>query len=273
MFVPHDDAKPFSIMVSKTVVRTIAGFTVLFMAVAVFFLFTMGRIGLQLQLVSQLKQENQQLTEENERLVLALARVRKTEQLGKYLRRLALLSTSHADAEQIRETILKLRDKPLADLAPQLASDSAATEENIEDTSPHQVALYGTIPTISPVDGWITKEFEATGGRGTGAHTGIDFAAAEGTPIRATAPGVVFSVENHRYFGLLVVIDHGLGYKTHYGHCSQILVKKGEAVERGQTIALVGNTGRSTAPHLHYEIIKDERPVDPAAYILTTNLE
>jgi murein DD-endopeptidase MepM/ murein hydrolase activator NlpD len=66
----------------------------------------------------------------------------------------------------------------------------------------------------------------------------------------------------------MVTIKHGYGFMTRYGHCLQVLVNKGDHVERGQTIALVGNTGRSSAPHLHYEIIKEGKNVDPQEYII-----
>ena len=96
----------------------------------------------------------------------------------------------------------------------------------------------------------------------------MDFAATLGTPIKASAPGVVGKIENDKYFGLLVTIFHNNGFVTRYGHCSQILVSKHDRVKRGQTIALVGNTGRSTAPHLHYEVIKDGKYIDPLKHIL-----
>jgi murein DD-endopeptidase MepM/ murein hydrolase activator NlpD len=99
------------------------------------------------------------------------------------------------------------------------------------------------------------------------AHNGIDYAATLGTLIRATAPGVVEDVSNDTYFGKTLTIKHGYGFSTRYGHCSQIIVAKGDHVERGQTIALVGNTGRSSAPHLHYEVQKDGKNLDPTKYV------
>jgi murein DD-endopeptidase MepM/ murein hydrolase activator NlpD len=94
----------------------------------------------------------------------------------------------------------------------------------------------------------------------------VDFAAQTGTLIRATAPGIVESVVFDTYFGLLITVKHRFGFVTRYGHCSQSLVSKGDKVRRGQTVALVGNTGRSSAPHLHYEVIKNGRHVDPLKY-------
>jgi len=94
-------------------------------------------------------------------------------------------------------------------------------------------------------------------------HTGIDYSAAHGTPIMATAGGTVEFAGWLSGYGKLVIVRHPNGYRTYYGHCSQLLVKKGSAVRQGQTIAQVGRTGRATGPHVHYEIRINGKPVDP----------
>jgi murein DD-endopeptidase len=93
-------------------------------------------------------------------------------------------------------------------------------------------------------------------------HNGTDFATPIGTPILATGDGVVTRVQNHPYAGLYIVIEHGQKYRTRYLHLSKSLVSKGQTVSRGQKIALSGNSGRSTGPHLHYELHISGRPVD-----------
>lgn len=98
-------------------------------------------------------------------------------------------------------------------------------------------------------------------------HTGIDFTAPRGTKIYATGDGKVELVKHARWgYGKHVVINHGYGYKTLYGHCSRINVKQGQRVKRGQLIALVGSTGKSTGPHLHYEVHKNNKKVNPVGY-------
>ena len=95
-------------------------------------------------------------------------------------------------------------------------------------------------------------------------HDGIDFTAHTGTPIHATGDGVVVKAENsHGGYGNEVEIDHGFSYKTKYAHMSKILVKVGQKVKRGQIIGLVGNTGKSTGPHLHYEVRRNNVPINP----------
>lgn len=98
-------------------------------------------------------------------------------------------------------------------------------------------------------------------------HRGMDFAGKTGADINATAAGVV-SWAGRRYgYGRLVEINHGNGYSTRYGHCKKILVKLGDKVKPGQKIALMGSTGRSTGPHVHYEVLKNGRQINPSKFI------
>ncbi len=98
-------------------------------------------------------------------------------------------------------------------------------------------------------------------------HNGIDLTAPRGTDIYATADGVVIQANyTTGGYGRKILVDHGYGYKTLYGHCSKILVKKGQEVKRGEVIGLVGNTGLSTTSHLHYEVWVNNRPVNPINY-------
>lgn len=126
-------------------------------------------------------------------------------------------------------------------------------------------------PSIWPVKGWVTSEFGARRSPFTLSrdfHEGLDIAAQWGTPIVATADGVVTFSGYKGGLGKTVIIDHGFGTRSYYGHNSSILVHEGQKVTRGSQIALIGNTGHSTGPHLHYEIHVDSLPVDPMKYIL-----
>jgi murein DD-endopeptidase MepM/ murein hydrolase activator NlpD len=98
-------------------------------------------------------------------------------------------------------------------------------------------------------------------------HEGIDFAAPQGTGIRAVAAGIVTWAGPRGGFGNMVQIDHGNGYATRYGHAYKVLVHVGQTVQRGDVIGLVGTTGRSTGPHVHFEVLKDGREVNPARFI------
>ena len=97
-------------------------------------------------------------------------------------------------------------------------------------------------------------------------HAGLDFSAQQGTPIYATGNGTIVKARRLGGLGLAVIIDHGYGYKTKYGHMSKFAVKQGQKVHRGDLIGYIGNTGLSAAPHVHYEVWKDGRHVNPVYY-------
>ena len=126
------------------------------------------------------------------------------------------------------------------------------------------------VPSIWPVtrsSGWVTRGFQPEEGVLLDGHPGLDIAAAEGTVILAAADGrVVFSGEDET-LGLIVAVDHFGVYMTRYAHNAALIVEVGERVRKGQPIALVGNTGQSTGPHLHFEIWERGSPRDPLAYL------
>lgn len=97
-------------------------------------------------------------------------------------------------------------------------------------------------------------------------HAGMDFSGAVGTPIYATGNGKVVYAEIHKGYGKTVLIDHGFNYQTLYAHLNSYNVKAGQKVKRGDIIGYMGNTGMSTGPHVHYEVKKNGRPVDPINY-------
>lgn len=102
-------------------------------------------------------------------------------------------------------------------------------------------------------------------------HEGLDFTAEKGTPIYAAADGIVSQAESTPDYGNIVKVDHGSGLETRYAHASRVLVKPGERVEKGQLIAEVGNTGRSTGAHLHFEVRLNGVALDPRKYLQNRN--
>jgi murein DD-endopeptidase MepM/ murein hydrolase activator NlpD len=135
-----------------------------------------------------------------------------------------------------------------------------------QDTS----VLAGRKPGGWPVHGWISSPFGMRKSPFTGRqmfHEGIDIAAAAGTPVFASAKGTVISAGYAAGYGNLVVIDHGNGYQTAYGHNSKLFVKAGQKVKKGQKISSVGSTGRSTGPHLHYEVRFHGKPINPRKFL------
>lgn len=126
------------------------------------------------------------------------------------------------------------------------------------------------VPSVAPVIGPVGSGFgfrpDPISGRAA-LHTGLDFPADVGTPIQAAAGGLVLAVEWHAQYGQVLEIDHGRGLATRYAHLSRVLVKAGDVVKRGQPVAEVGNTGRSTGAHLHFEVLVQGVPQDPARFL------
>jgi murein DD-endopeptidase MepM/ murein hydrolase activator NlpD len=129
-----------------------------------------------------------------------------------------------------------------------------------------QLLVPSTTPVAGPVGSGFGFRTDPITGRGA-LHMGLDFPADVGTPIVAAAGGVVINTEVHAAYGNMVDIDHGSGLVTRYAHASKLLVKTGDLVKRGQAVAQVGNTGRSTGPHLHFEVLVDGVPQNPARFL------
>lgn len=130
-------------------------------------------------------------------------------------------------------------------------------------------------PAGRPVTkGWLSSKYGTRSDPFTGKpefHKGVDLAGKEGSDIISVAAGVVTWADKRYGYGNLVEVNHGNGYVTRYGHAKEVLVKVGQTVKKGQKIALIGNTGRSTGPHVHFEVWVDGRTVDPSKYIHASN--
>ncbi len=154
-----------------------------------------------------------------------------------------------------------------------LVAQSRSFDEVMELATTHEERLH-SIPAIQPVRNDDLKRMASGWGnrfhpiyKVMKFHYGMDFSAPTGTEIFATGDGVVVKVRrSYTGYGRHIVIRHGFGYETLYAHMSKTLVSKGQKVKRGETIGLVGNTGTSVAPHLHYEVSKDGKKVNPAHY-------
>jgi murein DD-endopeptidase MepM/ murein hydrolase activator NlpD len=132
-------------------------------------------------------------------------------------------------------------------------------------------ALAAATPSIWPAHGWLSSSMgnrtdPINGGRDF--HPGLDISADRGTPVYATADGTVLQAAREGAYGNLVILDHGYGLDTRYGHLSKFMVSAGESVKRGQVIGLVGSTGRSTGSHLHYEVRVNGRLLNPLQLLL-----
>ena len=169
-------------------------------------------------------------------------------------------------------TMIKEVTKDLDVLAKQMVVQSKSLDEIVKLAKAKEMML-ASIPAIQPVKNEdLTRMASGYGMRmhpilkSWKMHNGMDFTAPTGTPIYASGNGKVVRAERSSTFGNVVYIEHGYGYKTIYAHMNKIATRKGQRVKRGDLIGYVGNTGRSAAPHLHYEVHKNGRPVNPIYY-------
>lgn len=174
------------------------------------------------------------------------------------------------------------RTEMLRRMQEQVARLSVETDLQQEDFSMlmsalnEQRSLLGRTPSIQPIQGALSSAFGTRRSPFTGEfefHRGIDIAASLGTPVVAPADGRVSTADYEGSYGKTMVIDHGYGVVTRFAHLSAFVKRAGESVKRGEAVALVGNTGRSTGPHLHYEVQLNGIPVDPQDYIISAEGE
>ena len=150
------------------------------------------------------------------------------------------------------------------------AKDKQAVLSTLNNRVVERNNIRAATPSIWPASGDVTSRFgprRSPNGMGSSFHKGIDIASSYGTPIYATARGRVEVASWYYGYGLYILIDHGYGIKTAYGHNSSLAVSVGQSVEKGQVIAYMGNTGVSTGIHVHYEVIKNGTQIDPANFL------
>lgn len=154
-----------------------------------------------------------------------------------------------------------------------LRSTAGQIEERLQkvyEVRQAKTSFWAALPSLWPVRGFVTSGFgyrHATHVGGTRFHEGIDIASPIGTPVMATGDGVVKYAGYRGGFGKMVVVDHGFGISTVYGHNAAIYVAEGQRVRRGTVLSAIGMTGRTSGPHVHYEVLVDGVPVDPMRYL------
>jgi murein DD-endopeptidase MepM/ murein hydrolase activator NlpD len=151
------------------------------------------------------------------------------------------------------------------------ASRQEGSLRELQEYFDDQKSLLASTPSLWPARGWVTSDFGVRLDPYSAErmmHRGLDIATAHGQPVHSPSDGTVVFAGTEGGYGKVLVIDHGYGVKTRYGHLSEIFVKLGERVKRGGRVAAVGNTGRSTGPHLHYEVRVNGIPENPRKFIL-----
>ncbi len=295
MLVPHGSGASRAVEVSQTVVKALVGIG---SVVALVFLVLGGAAisrGVNITRSRALERENRLLADEIQRLRERLVGLRDTlnvfSQREQELRLIAGLNPTDPGVQQggiggpsgtwsERDSLATLGPDGQQALAARMDVDMLIRRANIlvrsvgeayDSLSSHN-ARFASTPSIMPTKGWLTSAFARERIHPilhlARPHEGIDVTAPMGAEIEAPAAGIVTEVKWEDGYGNIITVDHGYGLVTRYAHCSKILVARGTRVKRGQKIALVGSTGLSTGPHLHYEVWVNGKPVNPMKYVL-----
>lgn len=287
IFVPHAHAKLRKWRVTNLQIGLAVGSFLFLTFIAAFFVWSYFNTTSSPAEIARLQGENERLRQANLEFEGSLRSLQA--QLGDYedrTRQLAIVAgvdSLGAGAEggvgggEPLDDLGTLPQHATPDAIPPLAqmTDHAAqlkeTLDAVEAKLEERLLWISSTPAIAPVKGILSSGFgfrsdPMTHGRGV--HQGVDIVAATGQPVRASADGIVMRATTMGGYGNAVFLAHGFGVTTRYGHLSRIEVRPGQRVKRGDIIGRVGSTGRSTGPHLHYEVRIDGEPVNPLAYIL-----
>jgi len=179
-------------------------------------------------------------------------------------------SSSRAAAEKLNRKLVRNMHRSLDEIENEISVQVRERADLLSYLNKQKMLLAST-PSVWPTKGWISSDFGYRLSPFTNEkefHKGLDICNRKGAPIISPADGVVSSIENDPGYGRILTINHGYGVVTKYAHLDKVSVKRGQAVKRGQEIASVGSSGRTTGPHLHYEVHLNGVPVNPLRYIL-----
>lgn len=278
--VPHAHGKVYKVQISPLTFRIVAIVGVLTGVLTIVSLFASGSFLQQRAAYRALQRENKQLKKTNQRLSETVTQVQT--RLSQFEQRTKTLAIAagvpnifSGPVDGPREGIgsggpssqLTAEPETLVRRQEQLDHELAKVEKRLSE----QAVMLTHTPVLAPVIGVITDGFGPRLDPITnrpGFHPGLDMSAAIGTTVFAPADGIVTHADRESGYGKVVRINHGYGFMTLYGHLDRFLVKPGSKVTRGQAIAKVGMTGRTTGPHLHYEVLKDGEEQNPLHYIL-----
>ncbi len=282
IIVPHSKAKFIKIsFATRSLVAGVVGSVALLALAIVAIIYSGTAVGRSGEVV-RLESENHQLATVNQELEQTVnevqARLDEFEQRAARLALAAGMDSSALDATDPEGHSDRVgRGGPYArvpDAPEQLALQERWIQERLDRVEEHfaeQAQRFASTPSVAPAMGIITDGFGRRRDPFTGRnafHQGLDISARRGTDVCAPADGVVVFAGREGGFGRVIRISHGFGYTTVYGHLDKMLVKAGDEVGRGELIGLIGSSGRSTGPHLHYEVHVDGKAVNPLYYIL-----
>jgi len=281
IFVPHARAKFRKLKVSHRLLFSIVSLVTSSLCLSTFFSIQYFTSLSQNHELNKLQRENRELQTANEQFSKSVESLRtQLHTVEDRTRKLAIIAGITTLDETAQGGVGGLRQNedlggsPYRDDVDKMSFRSNRLQRDLsvlEQKFVAQSQLLSCTPSIAPVRGILTDGF---GGRSDpftgepGTHNAVDISSAVGQAVRAPADGIVVKAEWANGYGNVVYISHGYGYSTRYGHLSGYAVRPGQRVQRGDILGYVGSTGRSTGPHLHYEVRLNNNPVNPLEYIL-----
>ena len=280
IFVPHARAKFRKLKVSHRLLFSIVSVVTSSLCLSTFFSVQYFTSLSQNHELNKLQRENRELQTANEQFSKSVESLRtQLHTVEDRTRKLAIIAGITTLDETAQGGVGGLRQNedlggsPYRDDVDKMSfrSKRLSTDLSVlEQKFVAQSQLLSCTPSIAPVRGILTDGF---GGRSDpftgeqGAHNAVDISSAVGQPVRAPADGIVVKAEWANGYGNVIYLSHGYGFSTRYGHLSGYAVRPGQRVQRGDIIGYVGSTGRSTGPHLHYEVRVNNVPVNPLEYM------
>jgi len=269
LVVPHDERNVRRIRLSYRGLRIAALVSLFIVAIGVVAIVSYGSVASRATRATLLERENGRLREENRKVDLLAENLERTERAYRQIREMAGLpppeSMSGTVSGMARGVATGEGEGATTEpLGPVTLAASAEEQTRERPVAPRGSSTDSGHPSLWPL---TVKGFITAGYTGEDGHPGVDIAVPRNTPVVATAPGVVKSVGFDSLYGRFVVLEHPGDLETMYAHNEVLLVKAGARVERGETIAYSGSSGRSSAPHLHYEVRRDGAWLDPRPYL------
>ncbi len=280
IIIPHAQGKVYKLRLSPRFLKLLAASGIALVVLSLISLAASGSFLRERAMYRALERDNGQLRKSNQRLAETVAQVKaRLDQFEQRTKTLAIAAgvsdLLSAGSEDPRAGIgsggpfdqLAAEPEALVRRQESLDRQLAKVEQKLHD----QAVMLAHTPTIAPVIGVITDGYGPRIDPIThrpAFHEGLDISVAIGTPVRSPADGVVVFADRETGYGRVVKVDHGYGYTTTYAHLDRLLVKEGARVTRGQVVGKVGLSGRTTGPHLHYEVFKDGERQNPLHFIL-----
>lgn len=281
IFVPHARAKFRKLKVSHRVLYSIASLLTSSLCLSTFFSFQYFTSLSQGHELNRLQRENKDLQTANEQFSKSVETLRtQLNSVEEKTRKLAIVAGINTLDEGARGGVGGVRQSqdavqsPYRDDVDKMHFRSTSLDydlSRLEQKFIQQNHVLSSTPSIAPVRGILTDGFGGRSDPFTGEaanHGAIDISSRTGQPVRSPADGIVVKAEWANGYGNVIFVSHGYGYATRYAHLSGFKVKPGQRIKRGEVLGFVGSTGRSTGPHLHYEVRLNGQAVNPLAYIL-----